>query len=163
MVDRNAAKPPQTPAQTPPQTPPQAPLSVLLVDASEAFARSLVDCLALLPQVRLVGCARHVQEALALEQQLRPDVVLLDFVLDGDMQGLALARRLRAAPEPAQLVFVSLHDGLAYAEEAATVGARGLVSKRHLLRDLIPMLQTLAATRRRHTDSSEPQEGDRDA
>ena len=89
-------------------------LRVLIVD-DEALARSrlkslLADCTA--PGALLVGEAANVAQALQCVAQQAVDVVLADIHMPGD-DGLALAQRLRALPQPPAVVFVT-----AYTEHA---------------------------------------------
>jgi len=81
----------------------------------EALARSrlkslLADCTA--PGALLVGEAANVAQALQCVAQQAVDVVLADIHMPGD-DGLALAQRLRALPQPPAVVFVT-----AYTEHA---------------------------------------------
>jgi len=89
-------------------------LRVLIVD-DEALARSrlkslLADCTA--PGALVVGEAANVAQALQCVAQQAVDVVLADIHMPGD-DGLALAQRLRALPQPPAVVFVT-----AYTEHA---------------------------------------------
>jgi len=81
----------------------------------EALARSrlkslLADCTA--PGALVVGEAANVAQALQCVAQQAVDVVLADIHMPGD-DGLALAQRLRALPQPPAVVFVT-----AYTEHA---------------------------------------------
>ncbi|MEO7031315.1 MAG: LytTR family DNA-binding domain-containing protein [Herbaspirillum sp.] len=86
---------------------------ILIVD-DEAPARSrmttllsdvMVDC----PHL-LVGAAAQPEQALALVQQLRADIVLLDIQMPG-MDGLALAAEISKSIDPAPaIIFVTAHE-----------------------------------------------------
>jgi two-component system response regulator AlgR len=89
-------------------------LRVLIVD-DEALARArltslLADCTA--PAARVVGEAANAAQALQCVMHQAVDVVLADIHMPGD-DGLALAQRLRALPQPPAVVFVT-----AYTEHA---------------------------------------------
>jgi two-component system chemotaxis response regulator CheY len=99
---------------------------VLLVDDS-GFARRI------LRQI-IVGAGHTVIEAKdgteALEQYAlrKPDVVLLDMVMDG-MQGIEVLKKLREL-DPAAVVIVATADIQTSTRcEAEAAGARGMVSK----------------------------------
>ncbi len=85
------------------------PLSVLVVDDEPLAAERLCALLAELPDCRVAGVAGNAEQAWQLAQRLRPDVVLLDIAMPGE-SGLALAKRLRALPEPPVLVFCTAFD-----------------------------------------------------
>lgn len=87
-------------------------LTLLLVD-DEAPARArikelLQDIAPELP-TRVVGEAADGEEALALIQNLQPDVALVDIRMP-KMDGLELARHLAGLPHPPALVFATAYD-----------------------------------------------------
>ena len=86
-------------------------LDILIVD-DEPLARQrlrtlLGDCSA--PAAAHVEEAEDADQAQALLQTRRFDVVLLDINMPGS-DGLALARTLRALPQPPAIVFVTAHS-----------------------------------------------------
>lgn len=92
-----------------------AALKVLIVD-DEAPARSrlrdlLADIGAALPAV-VVAEAGNGREALALAQQERPEVVLLDVRMPG-MDGIEVAQHLRAFDPPPAVIFTTAYDSYA--------------------------------------------------
>jgi DNA-binding NarL/FixJ family response regulator len=76
--------------------------------------------------VEVVGVATTSAEALRLEEQLRPDVVLVDIRL-GDENGFDLARNLRA-----RVILISTYAQSEYAEEIAASTAAGYIPKTQL-------------------------------
>jgi DNA-binding NarL/FixJ family response regulator len=97
----------------------------LIVDDNQPF----LDAARLLLEregVAVVGVATTSAEALRLEEQLRPDVVLVDIRL-GDESGLDLARRLSG-----MVILVSTHAQSEYAEEIAASPAAGFIPKAQL-------------------------------
>ena len=97
----------------------------LIVDDNQPF----LDAARLLLEregVAVVGVATTSAEALRLEEQLRPDVVLVDIRL-GDESGFNLARRLRGT-----VILISTHAESEYAEEIAASPAAGFISKAQL-------------------------------
>jgi DNA-binding NarL/FixJ family response regulator len=97
----------------------------LIVDDNQPF----LDAARLLLEregVAVVGVATTSAEALRLEQQLRPDVVLVDIRL-GDESGFDLARRLSGT-----VILISTHAQSEYAEEIAAGPAAGFIPKAQL-------------------------------
>lgn len=86
----------------------------------------------------VVGLAATAAEALQLEEQLRPDVVLVDIHLGGD-SGFDLARQLRS-----RVILISTYARPEYAEEIAASPATGFISKTEL--SAAAVLQLLGAT-----------------
>ncbi|MEO7138352.1 MAG: response regulator transcription factor [Gemmatimonadales bacterium] len=76
----------------------------------------------------VVGEAATGAEALALNAELRPDVVVLDISMPGE-SGLQLAARLRdSSPEP-RILILSMHDNAEYVLESVRAGAHGYLLK----------------------------------
>jgi DNA-binding NarL/FixJ family response regulator len=74
----------------------------------------------------VVGVATTGTEALRLDQELRPDVVLVDIRI-GDESGFELARRLRGT-----VILFSTDAENDYAEEIEASTAAGFISKAEL-------------------------------
>jgi DNA-binding NarL/FixJ family response regulator len=97
----------------------------LLVDDNRPF----LDAARLLLEregVAVVGVASTSGEALRLEGELRPNVVLVDIRL-GDESGFDVARRLSGT-----VILISTHARSEYAEEIAASPAVGFISKAQL-------------------------------
>jgi DNA-binding NarL/FixJ family response regulator len=97
----------------------------LIVDDNEPFleaARLLLER----EGVAVVGVATTSAEALRLEGELRPDVVLVDIRL-GDESGFDLAQRLSST-----VILISTHSQGEYAEEIAASPAAGFIPKAQL-------------------------------
>jgi DNA-binding NarL/FixJ family response regulator len=97
----------------------------LIVDDNQPF----LDAARLLLEregVAVVGVARTSAGALRLEEELRPDVVLVDIRL-GHESGFELARRLRG-----RVILISTHAQGEYAEEIAASRAAGFIPKAQL-------------------------------
>jgi DNA-binding NarL/FixJ family response regulator len=86
----------------------------------------------------VVGVAATSAEALQLEEELRPDVVLVDIRL-GAQSGFDLARRLSSP-----VILISTYAQREYAEEIAATPATGFISKTELSASAV--LQFLGAT-----------------
>jgi DNA-binding NarL/FixJ family response regulator len=97
----------------------------LIVDDNQRF----LDAARLLLEregMAVVGVAKTSAEALRLETELRPDVVLVDIRL-GDESGFDLARRLGGP-----VILISTHAQDEYAEEIAASPAAGFIPKAEL-------------------------------
>jgi DNA-binding NarL/FixJ family response regulator len=77
--------------------------------------------------VEVVGVATTSAEALRLEEQLVPDVVLVDIRLGDGENGFDLARKLRA-----RVILISTYAQSEYAEEIAASTAAGYIPKTQL-------------------------------
>lgn len=77
----------------------------------------------------VVGEAASGEEAVALVERLKPDVVLMDVRLGAGIDGLEATRRIAALGLPSRVIMLSLHDMPAYVREALSAGAGGYVLK----------------------------------
>jgi DNA-binding NarL/FixJ family response regulator len=104
------------------------PVRVLLADDHRLMREGTAALLGADERIEVVGLARDGQEALALAERRRPDVVLLDLnmpVVDG-LEACARLREMRPAPEVLMLT-VSEEEPDLYA--ALRVGAAGYLTK----------------------------------
>lgn len=89
-----------------------------VIAEDEAEARlNLIGYLRGAPRVELIGTAATGPEAVALVDELRPDLLLLDIQMPG-VDGVAVLRRVRHRPE---VIFTTAHE--AYAVAAFELGA----------------------------------------
>ena len=80
--------------------------SVLIIDDHDIVRLGLEVLLQRLPQVRLVGSASTLRDALAAIERLRPDLVISDMGL-GDASGLDTVQALARAQEIARALDLS--------------------------------------------------------
>lgn len=101
---------------------------IVIADDHAILRESLAALLATDPDFSVEGRASNGQEALALVQELHPDVLVLDlFMPQGD--GFEVLRTLdRAGNRVASVVLTGSESELDYAQ-AVKLGARGLVLK----------------------------------
>jgi two-component system LytT family response regulator len=92
-------------------------MNVLIVDDSRLARTELRHLLQAFPEVKVVGEARHADEARAQIQALRPDLLLLDVQMPGQT-GFELLATLDAAPH---VIFTTAYDE--YALQAFAVNA----------------------------------------
>jgi DNA-binding NarL/FixJ family response regulator len=104
--------------------------TILIVDDHvpfRAFARALLQA----DGFKVVGEASDGASAVAVTEQVRPDVVLLDIQLP-DVDGFEVARRLLEGHSPPPVVFTSSRDAADYGDRIETSGAAGFVPKADL-------------------------------
>ncbi len=80
------------------------------------------------PDIEVAGEVASGEEALALVQQLQPDVVLMDVKMPG-MDGITATREVRAITPSSAVVILSLYDNAHLKAEAQAAGAAAFVSK----------------------------------
>ena len=117
-------------------------MRVLLVDDSAEFLRALNGFLRTLPGVEVVGQALTGGHGLRLAQELRPDLVLLDWMMPG-MSGPETAKALKALPVPPKIILLSLLNGPECIADAQAVGADAFIFKGELTQRLPAVLDGL--------------------
>jgi two-component system, NarL family, invasion response regulator UvrY len=112
-----------------------APVRVLTVDDQEVFrvvAREVIDAT---PGFESIGDASGGEEALSAVQRLGPEMVLLDVRMPG-LDGVEVARRLRATNPDVLVVLISVEEPMDIPSAAQLSGSVPLVRKQ----DLRPLL-----------------------
>ncbi len=121
-------------------------LRILLVDDNKVFLTAVGQFLTRLPGADVVAQAQNGPDALHMAAQLQPDLVLLDIAMPG-MDGLEVVRAMQAWPRPPCRVLLSMHDGAGYRAAALEAGAMALVGKGDFVADLLPIIESLMASK----------------
>jgi DNA-binding NarL/FixJ family response regulator len=100
----------------------------LIVDDHRLFRRVVREVLEEHPQLTVVGEAVSGVSALAMAQELRPDIVVLDMQLP-DMNGIAVTRQLVETIPNVRVVILTLATNDRLIIEAVRAGAFGYLSK----------------------------------
>jgi DNA-binding NarL/FixJ family response regulator len=119
---------------------PHTPVGVLVVDDQLVFrhaARDVVE--AAHPDFVLLGEATSGEHALAVADDLQPDLVLVDVRMSG-MDGIETSRRLHAAHPDAVVVLVTIEDPLNLPSAVGFCGASDLVRKQDFRPSLLRRL-----------------------
>jgi two-component system nitrate/nitrite response regulator NarL len=104
------------------------PISVLVADDHPAMRRALARLVNDADGLELVGEAVDGDAALALIDELAPDVALLDVRMPG-LDGLSVLRNVVAAGSSARVLLISGYEDGAIAHQAISLGAAGFLSK----------------------------------
>jgi len=91
-------------------------------------------------EVEVLSTASGGEEALALAQDLQPDMILLDLNMPA-RPGLQVIRRLRAILPEASIIVMTLYDLAPYRQAALAAGADEFVNKAALNAELLPVIR----------------------
>ena len=108
---------------------------VIIVDDHQ-LAREGLKALLAGDGIEIVGLAETGEQAIALTQELVPDIVLMDVRLGEGIDGLEATRRIAALGLPTRIIMLTLHDMPGYVREALSAGAAGYVLKDTAIGDL---------------------------
>lgn len=142
-------------------------IRVLIVDDHPIFAHSLVRLLGARPELKVVGTAGSVTEAVAAAVAYQPDVILMDFTLpDGD--GAQATEQIKMLTPSVKIIMLTVSDDNRSLAQAIAAGCSGFVSKADPVdllfeaivaanegevvaprNDLVPLLRDLKPTHRR--------------
>ena len=100
---------------------------ILIVD-DHPLVCSFLSMLLEQASMKVCGAAGNVATALALFEQHRPDLVIIDISLDAS-NGLDLIRQLRNHNKAVKTLVLSSHNGPVYAQHAREAGALGYLNK----------------------------------
>jgi DNA-binding NarL/FixJ family response regulator len=119
-------------------------LRLVLADDHEVTRTGFVSLLAGHPQFEVVGQAGDGLQAVALCEQLLPDIVILDIRMPG-LNGLGAARLLQQRLPAVKVVMFTMDDSPEYLEAAMNAGAVGYLLKDASRAEVIQALQHVAA------------------
>ncbi len=114
------------------------PVTVLIVDDHPSF-RAIAQVVLETDGFAVVGTASDGESGVAATLELAPDILLLDVELP-DIDGFAVAERLRQAGSRTAIVLASSRESADFGSLVAESGARGFVTKAELTGDAIRAL-----------------------
>jgi two-component system invasion response regulator UvrY len=114
-------------------------LAVLIVDDQAPFRSAAKAVLRRLDGFELVGEASSGEEAVALAEDLRPALVLMDINMPG-MNGIEATRQIVAHVPEAVVILCSTYEFADLPADASTSGARAYVNKERLGADTLRRL-----------------------
>jgi DNA-binding NarL/FixJ family response regulator len=100
---------------------------VLLVDDHPIVRRGIAELIGREADLAVCGEASTMQEAIALADKLKPDLMIVDVSLDGN-NGVELMKNMAGRMSTPVLAY-SMHDESIYAERCLHAGARGYLMK----------------------------------
>jgi DNA-binding NarL/FixJ family response regulator len=103
-------------------------ITVVLADDQRVVREGLAMVLGLMPGVEVIGTACNGEEAIALVDQLGPDVVLMDLRMPR-CDGVEATRRLRQSGAEAKVVVLTTYADDHSVIQALRAGACGFLTK----------------------------------
>jgi DNA-binding NarL/FixJ family response regulator len=120
-------------------------IRVILADDHHLVRRGIRALLEQADDISVIGEAEDGQEAVALVEQLKPEVLIIDIAMPR-MNGIQATQRVRALGLATQAVILSMHSRPTLVRQALRNGARGYLLKNSITEELL--LAVRAASRR---------------
>jgi len=121
-------------------------LRILIADDHEIVRRGLKALLSSRPDWIVCAEASTGREAVAMAEQHRPDIVVMDISMPG-LNGLEATRKIRKVLPKAQVVILSIHYSDQLVREVLDSGARAYVLKSDASRDLLSAVEAVTSNR----------------
>ena len=104
--------------------------------------RLITECLAkvLEPKFELVATVDNGRDLVAAVEQFRPAVAVVDISMPL-MNGLEAGKQIIAANPETKVIYLTMHTGRAYVEQALAAGASGYVLKRAAAAELVTAIE----------------------
>jgi two-component system NarL family response regulator len=123
------------------------PIRLLIVDDHVMIRLGLAALMADEPDIKIIGQACNGTEAIALFDQLLPDVTVMDGMLP-DIHGVDATRQIREKHPHARIILVSINESAEDIHRAIEAGACGYVPKSQNQDVIVRAIRTVASGKR---------------
>jgi len=115
---------------------------IFLVDDHPLVREWLTNLINDEPDFEVCGQTGDTREALALAGALKPQIMVVDISLEGG-SGLELIKDMKAVQPQVNIIVLSMHDEMLYAERAMRAGAAGYIMKREATGKVLDAMRTV--------------------
>lgn len=122
-------------------------LTILIVDDHPLVRKGLRAALTDEKRLQVVGEASSGEEAVAMTQELKPDVVIMDITMEG-MDGIAATKKILEGTTDTKVIILSMHEEGLFALNAFKAGAKGYVIKGSPVSDLLNAIEKVSTGER---------------
>lgn len=118
-------------------------IRIALVDDHSLVRDGVRALLSTRPLFEVVGEAENAQQALAMCEEVKPDILLVDIGLQ-DMNGLELTQQIRQRCPLIKILILSMYDNQEYVATSIRAGASGYVLKNAPSREIVAAIEAIA-------------------
>jgi two-component system, NarL family, response regulator NreC len=116
---------------------------ILLADDHAVVRKGFRLILESQPDMEVVGEASNGRDAVALAEQLKPDIVVMDVSMP-ELSGIEATRRMAEVSPRTRVLALSMHKDSVYVREILRAGAKGYLLKDAADGDLLSALRSVA-------------------
>ena len=127
-------------------------IRIVVTDDHAMVRQGLCSVLAQYSEIHVVGEAANGEEALALADQLLPDVMLMDVTMP-KMNGVEATSRLKQKHPGIVVIGLSIHTAGQVEAEMREAGAAAFINKEAAVDELYHTIQAATKSIRRHSES----------
>ncbi len=121
-------------------------IRIVIADDHPLMRQGLRQMIEIEPNLKIVGEAGNGSEALAIIEELMPEVAILDVDMP-HQDGFQVARSLLAKNNPAAIIFLTMHSEEQMFHAALDLGAKGYVLKDSAIDDIVTAITEAVAGR----------------
>lgn len=118
-------------------------IKVMLVDDHPIVRQGLRDVLEATGDITVCSESGNANDAITLINKDKPDVVIVDIMLEGNVNGIDLVKSISERFPDIYTLVLSMHDESIYAERAIKAGARGYIMKDIAPRNIADAIRTI--------------------
>jgi DNA-binding NarL/FixJ family response regulator len=117
---------------------------IFIVDDHPIVRLGLRQLISLESDMEYCGEAASANEAISKIVDSRPDLVIVDISLEGDMSGFDLIRAIDERHENVKTIVISMFEESFYVDKALRSGARGYIAKKHAYSSVIEAIRKVS-------------------
>jgi len=118
-------------------------INIVLADSQQMVRSGLKKLLESQPDFKLLGEAANGKEAIVLVQELKPDILIMDIMMDG-LDGIDATRYITRNYNT-KVIILSIHAARCYISEAMQVSAKAFILKQSSINELIDAIYQVQA------------------
>jgi DNA-binding NarL/FixJ family response regulator len=115
---------------------------IVIADDHPVFRQGLRQIIEMDAHFRIVDEAADGEAALAKLTALRPEIAVLDIEMP-KLNGFALARQIRAARLPTEIIFLTMYKEEEFFNEALDLGVKGYLLKDSAVTDILACIRAV--------------------
>lgn len=117
--------------------------TIVLVDDHKIVRQGIKGLLEDEPDLKVIGEAANGTEGIELVENLKPDIIISDLMMDG-LNGIDVTREVRKRSPGTKTIIISMYNDSGYITRALKEGARGYVLKGSGIDELVTAIRRVA-------------------